>query len=158
MQRPPHAGAAFAWWAIRGRGRELLLLPLRGRLRGVAGGLRRPGQFVEPRLQGRDACILRGNVGVRQRQPGGQRADQRVLLGVGQLHRGREQGHPMCRIRSPVTASRNFWVWLPYQREDRLIPRRKDAVTPGEQLRFSSCSLVSSLRSFLSCIPITKSV
>ena len=100
MQRPADAGAAFARQAIRGGGREVLLLPLRGRFRGVAGGLRRAGQFVKPRLQRCDAgvlrgdtCILRGDVGVRQSQPGGQRRNQRVLLGVAQL-RGREAGAP----------------------------------------------------------------
>ena len=48
--------------------------------------------MVEARLEGGDANLLRGDMGVlgrgagvRQRQPGGQRRDQRVLLEVAQL-------------------------------------------------------------------------
>jgi hypothetical protein len=40
MQRPADAGAAFARRAIRRRGRKVLLLALRWRLRRIAGGLR----------------------------------------------------------------------------------------------------------------------
>ncbi len=92
-----------------------MLLSLRGRLRGVAGVLRRTGQFVEPRLQRYDAGVLDSDMGglcgdpfVRQEQPSGQRCDQRVRFGVSQLGGNREPGHPMCRIDSLVTVSRNF--------------------------------------------------
>ena len=90
-------------------------MPMRGRLRGVVGVLRRTGQFVEPRLQGCDAgvlsddtCILRGDAGVRQSQPGGQRRNQRVLFGVAQLGGNRKPRHPLFRIDSAVTVSRKF--------------------------------------------------
>ena len=51
---------------------------------------------------------LCGDPLVRQRQPSGQRRDQRVLLGVAQLSGGGEQRHPAFRIDSAVTASRIF--------------------------------------------------
>ena len=62
MQCPPDAGAAFARRAIRAGGWQVRLLSLRRWLRGVARGLRRLGQLIEPRLQGGDASVLRGNV------------------------------------------------------------------------------------------------
>ena len=70
---------------------------------------------------------LRGEVGVRQRQPSSQCRNQRVLLEVAQLRGGGKQGHPMCRIDSPVTASRNFWDWLAdYRAGVDLRPQRRD--------------------------------
>ena len=73
------------------------------------------GQFVKPRLQCCDAgvlsgdtCILLGDVGVRQSQPGGQRRNQRVLFGVAQLGGNRKPGYPLFTIDSAVTASRVF--------------------------------------------------
>ena len=114
--RPADAGAAPTRRAIRRSGREVLLLALRRRLRRIAGGLRWPAQFVEPRFEHCDTGVLRGDVGVldcdppvSQRQPSGQRRDQRVLLEVAQLGGRGEQRHPMARIDSPVTASRSFW-------------------------------------------------
>ena len=85
-----------------------MLLPLGGRFRGVAGVLRRTGQFVKSRLQRCNACILRSDVGVRQSQPGGQRRNQRVLFGMAQLGGNRKPRHPLFRINSAVTASRIF--------------------------------------------------
>ena len=64
--------------------------------------------MVEPRLQGCDAGVLRGDPFVCRHQSSGERRDQRVLLGVAQLSGDREQRHPTGRIDSAVTASSAF--------------------------------------------------
>ena len=69
----------------------------------------------EPCLQRRDTGILRGDAFVlcgeplvRQRQPSGQRRDQRVLLGVAQLGGCGQQRHPPCRIELGRDRVKNF--------------------------------------------------
>ena len=91
----------------------ILLLPLRWGLGGIVGGLRRTDQCFEPRLQGRDAGVLRGDPVLlgrdllqRRRQPRGQRRDRRVLIGVAQAGVVRERGHPISKLDSGVTVSR----------------------------------------------------
>ena len=128
MQCPANAGAAFARRSIRSGGRAVLLLALRGRPRRVGGSLRWASQFVDPRLQSRDAGVLRRDAAIRQSQPRGQRRDQRVLLGVAQVGGNREQRHPMCRIDPPVAVSSNFRdrvkrTWLIPSRNGRHYPR-----------------------------------
>ena len=108
----PTPGRLLRGRAICGGGWEVLLLALRRRLGRIAGGLRRASRFLEPRLQGRDAGVLRGDgswaaCAVRQRC-GDQHQDQRILLGVAQFGGVREQRHPGFRIDPPVTVSRIF--------------------------------------------------
>ena len=104
MQRPPDAGTALAWRALSWR--AILLLALRGRLGRIVRRLRRAAQRVEPRLQRRDACVLRRNPLLRRCKFRGQRQDQRVLLGVRQLAEVGRQDHPAFRIDSIVIVSR----------------------------------------------------
>ena len=105
MQRPPHTGPALARRTIGGR-RAILLLALRGRLGRVVRGLRWSGQFVEPRLQIRDACCLRSYQLLRRRKLRDQRQDQRVLPGVAQLAQVWGRNHLAFRIDSTETVSR----------------------------------------------------
>ena len=82
MQRPAHAGPALAHRTRNAGRRAILLLALRGWLGRVVRGLWWAGQFVEPRLQIRDACVLRRDPFMRRGKLRDQRQNQRVLLGV----------------------------------------------------------------------------
>ena len=78
LQRPGHAGAAFARRLATGR--RVRLLTLRWRQRRVVGRLRRPLQLRQPHLQ-----LVNARKGRRQLpNQRSQRADQRILLRIAQ--------------------------------------------------------------------------
>jgi hypothetical protein len=62
----------------------IVLLALRRGFGGVVRGLRRPGQFIEPRSKHRDAGILRRDPLVRRSELRQQQQDQRILFGMAQ--------------------------------------------------------------------------
>ena len=104
MQCPTNAGAALA----RRTGsalRAILLLALRRRCGGVVRGLRRPGQFIEPRFKRGNTCILCRDPLVRGGELCQQRKDQRVLLGMIEPGEIGRLEHPAFRIDSGVTVS-----------------------------------------------------
>jgi hypothetical protein len=161
MQRAPHAGAAFAPRPIRGRALEVLLLPLRGRFRGVARGLRRTGQFVQPRLSA-PRCgrpVLRYGWLARQGGRPPTPAEQSVPQSArpsrsGFSCAGAVGGTPMCRIGSPATASRNFWgrnfwSWLTDfrpgvdLRPQTARPSFGDGMGPGDATTRASASVIT---------------
>jgi len=104
MQRSANAGAALAWRTDL-TFRAVLLLALRRRFRRVVRGLRRPGQFIEPRLKRGDACVLRRDPLVRRSKLRQQRQDQRILLSMAQPGEIRWFEHPAVRIDSDVIVS-----------------------------------------------------
>ena len=68
-------------------------------------GLRRAGQFIKPRLEGRDPRILNRDPFLSDRQTTDQRRDQHVFLGMAQVGEVDGRGHPKGRIEAPVTVS-----------------------------------------------------
>jgi len=110
VQRAGRAGVPLARLLVGWRAVGLVSLRRRGA--GVLRGLRRAGQFVDPRLQGGDAGVLYGDplilLGELKRlrrddllacrQTGDQGRDDGVLLGVAQLAGIGCRGHPALRI------------------------------------------------------------
>ena len=119
MQGSADAWAALAWRTNLALGAVLLLTLGRGP-GGVIRGLRRTGQFIEPCLKHRDACVLRGDTLVRGGKLPQQRQDQRVLLGVAQPGEIGGGITLTVRIDSAVTVSSR----IPSGRADRRPPKR----------------------------------